>query len=94
MVRKPKEYKNKNVKVIGKVVSVTGEDKAAGNEMKIIIDANLFEGNNSQLIEVNFLDRNYEIGLLEGDLITVYGLYKAINGNIPKIESKYIVFGT
>lgn len=93
LIRVPKDYKNKDVKVIGTVVSVDGIDEGYGNSMTLTINANLFENGTEQLIEVNFTDKDYSQGFIKGDLITVYGNYSAINGNEPEIDAKYIVFG-
>lgn len=94
LVRRPADYKGTNVKVIGEVVKVEGVDLSYGNVMTITLDTNLFEGNTEQLIKFEYTDKDYEIGIINGDLITVYGDYKSINGNIPFIEAKYIVFGS
>lgn len=94
LVRRPADYKGTNVKVIGEVVKVEGVDLSYGNVMTITLDTNLFEGNIEQLIKFEYTDKDYEIGIINGDLITVYGDYKSINGNIPFIEAKYIVFGS
>ncbi len=93
LVRKPKDYKGKDVKVIGEVVKVEGYDTGYGNEMIITINANLFEGSAEHLITIDYSDNSYEQGFIEGDIITVYGKYNSINGNMPNIEAKYIVFG-
>lgn len=94
LVRKPKKYKKTNIKVIGQVIKVEGVDVSYGNVMNVTLDANLFDGPNEQLITFEFTDKNYELGFIEGDLITVYGEYTSINGNIPFVKAKYIVFGT
>lgn len=94
LVRKPKDYKNTDVKVIGKVVSVEGVDLSYGNVMNVTIDANLFDGENKQYIIFEYTDKDYQMSFIEGDLLTVYGVYTKINGNTPLIKSKYIVFGT
>ncbi|MDD4187842.1 MAG: hypothetical protein PHX04_03670 [Bacilli bacterium] len=94
LVRSPKEYKNKDIKVIGEVIKVEGVDSSYGNDMTITIDGNLFSGDYEQLITFKYIDLDYEIGFIEGDIITVYGNYKSINGNVPFIEAKYVVFGS
>lgn len=94
LVRNPKEYKNTIVKVIGTVSSVEGIDVKHGNVMNVTIDANLFTGDTKHLIVFEYTDKDYQVGFIEGDLVTVYGEYKQINGNIPFIKSKYVVFGT
>lgn len=94
LVRKPKKHKGTNVKVIGKVVSVTGTDLKYGNSMIVKIDTNLFEDTTEHIVELEYVDKEYETGFIEGDLITAYGEYASINGNIPFIKTKYIVFGT
>ena len=94
LVRRPADYKNTNIKVIGKVIKVEGVDLSYGNVMTVTLDANLFEGSAEQLIKFEYIDKNYEIGIINGDLITVYGDYTSINGNIPFIEAKYIIFGS
>lgn len=94
MVRSPKDFKYKDVKVIGKVVDVEGKDVSYGNAMTVTIDANLFSGDSEQLITFKYTDKNYEMGFIEGDIVTIYGSYKSINGNTPFIDAKYIVFGS
>lgn len=94
LVRKPKKFKKTDVKVIGQVVKVEGVDVSYGNVMNVTIDSNLFDGPNEQLITFEYTDKKYELGFIEGDLITVYGEYASINGNIPFVKAKYIVFGT
>ena len=94
LVRSPKDYKNSSVKVIGKVIKVDGKDNLYGNSMTVTIDANLFDGNNKQLIKFDYTDESYKMGFIEGDIITIYGEYKLINGNVPFIEAKYITFGS
>ncbi|MDD4406528.1 MAG: hypothetical protein PHF30_00605 [Bacilli bacterium] len=94
LVRKPNRFKNTDIKIIGQVVKVEGVDVSYGNVMNITIDANLFEGTNKQLITFDYIDKNYEIGFIEGDLITVYGEYDSINGNTPFVKAKYVVIGT
>ncbi len=94
LVRKPNIYKGTNVKIIGKVLKVEGVDVSYGNVMNVTLDANLFEGTSKQLITFEYTDKKYEIGFIEGDLITVYGEYISINGNNPFIKAKYIVFGS
>lgn len=93
LVRVPKAYKNKDVKVIGKITSIEGYDSGFANEMIITININLFEDSTPELVTINFKDKNYEQGFLVGDMITVYGKYTNINGNTPEIEAKYIVLG-
>ena len=94
LVRKPKIFKNTEIKIIGKVVKVEGVDVSYGNVMNVTIDANLFEEPHKQLLTFEYVDKNYEIGFIEGDLITVYGEYDSINGNIPFVKAKYVVIGT
>ena len=94
LVRRPKDYKYTDIKVIGKVIKVEGKDASYGNIMTITIDANLFSGDNEQLIDFKYIDKEYETGFIEGDIVTVYGNYKSINGNTPFINARYIVFGT
>lgn len=94
LVRNPKEFKNKEVRVIGKVVKVEGVDDSTRNMMTVTMDSNLFSGNDEYLIKFEYTDYEYKIGFIEGDIITVYGNYKLINGNIPYIEAKYITFGS
>ena len=93
LIRNPKDYKNKDIKVIGEVVSVSGYDDGFSNNMEITINANLFENDVEQLITIVFTDKDYSQGFIEGDIITVYGKYTYINGNTPEIEAKYIIFG-
>lgn len=93
LIRVPKDYKNQKIKLIGTVVSVSGIDDGYGNEMTISLNANLFENGIEQIIQVNFRDKDYSQGFMQGDLITVYGEYTAINGNEPEIDAEYIVFG-
>ncbi len=93
LVRHPKEYKGKDVRVIGQVVEVTGFDTGYGNQMTITLNANLFEDSAEHLITVNYIDKSYDQGFIEGDLVTVYGSYESINGNVPYINAEYIVFG-
>ena len=94
LVRSPKDYKSKKVKVIGRVVDVDGLDVSSGNMMTIMLDTNLFDGLTEQIISFEYIDRDYEIGFIEGDILTVYGEYSQINGNTPFIKAKYITFGT
>lgn len=93
LVRHASSYKNKPISVIGKVVSVEGTDLDYGNEMVITINANLFNENDSQIIKIEFTDKDYSQGFITGDLITVYGKYNSINGNTPLIKAEYIIFG-
>lgn len=93
LVRHPKDYRGKDVKVIGEIVSVEGIDTGYGNNMHITINANLFEDGAEHLITIDYSDTTYEQGFIEGDLITVFGSYESINGNIPNINAKFIVFG-
>jgi len=94
LVRSPRDFRNQEIKVVGKVVQVEGTDFGSGNRMLVQIDANLFDGPVVQIIEFEYFDRDYSIGLIEGDIITVYGRYEKINGNIPFIRAQFIVFGT
>ena len=94
LVRNSKDYKNKDIKVIGKVTSVEGADLGSGNKITVKIDVNLFDGPRAQEVIFDFYDQDYKTGLLIDDVITVYGEYFAINGNTPFIKAKYIVFGT
>ena len=93
LVRHPKDYRGKDVKVIGEIISVEGIDTGYGNNMHITINANLFEDGSEHLITIDYSDTTYDQGFIEGDLITVYGTYESINGNIPNINAKFIVFG-
>ena len=93
LVRNAKDYKGKDVKVIGKVVSVSGIDDGFGNKMVITIDANLFDTNKEQLITIDFVDHDYTAGIMNGDTITVYGNYTTLNGNVPNIDAKFITIG-
>ncbi len=93
LVRRPKDYRGKAVKVIGHVVSVEGTDTGYGNKMRITINANLFDDGLEHFVTIDYSDTLYEQGFIEGDLITVYGDYTSINGNIPNINAKYIIFG-
>lgn len=93
LIRVPKDYKFEHVKVIGTIVSITGTDDGYGNDMTIELNANLFENGVEQIIKVNFRDKDYSQGFMQGDLITVYGEYTAINGSEPEIDAEFIVFG-
>lgn len=93
LVRNAIDYKNTAVKIIGKVVNVTGKDSILGNSMNIVINANMFDSGEQSLVEVQYTDKAYKNGLLNGDLITIYGEYLKLNGNTPVIDAKYIVFG-
>lgn len=93
LVRHPKDYKNKDVKVIGTVLSVDGYDSGFSNSMEITINANLFDNGVEQIMTISYNDKDYNQGFLVGDLITAYGKYTEINGNRPNIEAKYIAFG-
>lgn len=93
LVRHPKDYKGKDVKIIGEVVEVNGFDTNYGNNMTITINANLFDDGTKHLVTVDYMDRLYEEGFIEGDTITVYGKYLSINGNIPNIKAEFIIFG-
>lgn len=93
LVRKPIDYKGKHVKVIGKVVKVDGVDLGFGNEMTITIDTNLFENDVEKLVTVEYNDSKYEQGFIVGDMITVYGIYNSINGNVPDINAEIIDLG-
>lgn len=93
LVRSANDYKNNSIKIIGKVVEVTGKDTVLGNSMKVLINANMFDTGEQSIIEVKFTDKEYKNGLINGDLITIYGEYLELNGNIPYIDAKYIVFG-
>ena len=93
LVRHPKDYRGQDVKIIGEVVSVEGYDTGFGNEMTITINANLFENSDENLITITYKDKDYKQGFIAGDMITAYGVYDAINGNIPNIKAKIIVFG-
>lgn len=93
LVRKPVDYKDKDIRIIGTVVEVTGIDTGLGNDMKITIDANLFNDGKNYYVEINYVDKKYEQGFINGDMITVYGKYQTINGNMPVVNAKYIVFG-
>lgn len=92
MVRIPKNYLHKDVAIVGKVVSVDGYDDGLYNVMTITLDMNLFDDGTENLVTVLFNDRNYEMGFINGDIIKVYGEYDTINGNVPYVEAKYIVF--
>lgn len=92
LVRHPKEYLKRNVQVIGEVIDVTGYDDGFGNNMEIRINANQFENGIEQIITINYYDSDYNQSFLKGDNIAVYGKYIKINGNIPTVEAKYIVF--
>ncbi len=93
LVRHPKDYKNKDIKMIGKVVSVEGVDDGYSNDMYITINANLFENGEERLITIEYSDKTYDIGFIEGDNIIAYGQYDKINGNVPNIKAKVIEFG-
>lgn len=94
LVRNAKEYKNRDIKVIGEVIKVEGVDSSYGNVMTITIDGNLFSGDYEQQITFKYVDKEYKTGFIEGDIVTVYGNYKSINGNVPFIEAEYVVFGS
>jgi len=94
LVRHPVDYKGKTVRVIGTVVEVNGYDDGFGNNMEITINANQFDNGKEQLVTIDFSDKDYTQGFITGDLITVYGKYNSIDGNIPRIEAKYIVLGS
>lgn len=93
LVRRPKDYKGKNIKIIGNVIKVEGFDNGYSNDMTIKLDTNLFDNGKQQIITVKFKDTDYEQGFITGDLITIYGKYIAIDGNEPLINAKYIVYG-
>lgn len=93
LVRHPKEYKGKDIRIIGEVVEVEGYDTNYGNSMIITLNANLFDDGTKHLITVNYIDRTYNEGFIAGDIVTVYGKYQSINGNIPNIKAEYIIFG-
>ena len=93
LVRHPKDYRGKDVKVIGKVVSVDGYDTGFSNNMYITINANLSDSGEEKLITLSFNDNTYDQGFIKNDLITAFGKYESINGNTPNIDAKFIVFG-
>ena len=93
LVRHAKDYKDKDIRVIGEVVDISGYDDGVGNVMEITINANQFENGREQLITVEYTDSDYDNGFLIGDIITIYGKYTNINGSTPNIEAKYVVFG-
>ena len=92
LVRHPKDYKGKKVKLIGKIIDVTGYDDGFTNNMELIVDINQFEDGNNELITVIFSDK-YNQGFINGDIITIYGDYTSINGNNPEITARYIIYG-
>lgn len=93
LVRRPKDYKGKDVKIIAEVKSVQGFDTGFSNDMTLTVNAHLFEDSSEHLITVTYSDKNYDQGFIEGDIITIYGNYSSINGNVPNIDAKYIVYG-
>lgn len=93
LVRNPGELKEKIVKVYGKVTNVKGVDVKSGNIMEITMDANLFDDELVYTVNLDYVDTDYKHGFIEGDLITVYGRYKRIDGNTPYLEAKYIEIG-
>lgn len=94
LVKKPKEFKYSDIRVIGKVVDVDGDDVSYGNIMTVTIDANLFNEDYEQLITFKYVDKEYNTGLIKGDIVSVYGKYQSINGNVPYVEAKYINFSS
>ena len=94
IVRSPKDYKNKDIKMIGQVLKVEGTDLGYGNKILVTLDVNLFDGPNAQLVEFEYIDKSYDMGLMKNDIITIYGKYTSINGNKPYMKVKYIVLGT
>jgi len=94
LVRNTKEYKGKDVKLIGKVIEVLGYDFDFGNNISVTMNINLFDETIEKRVVFDYVDKDYSSGLIEGDIITVYGKFTAINGNTPQIDAKYIVFGT
>ncbi len=95
LVRLPKKHKNTKVKVIGEVVKVDGTDTLNGNVMNVTLNTNLFEDSEDErIVEFEYIDQEYDTGIINGDIITVYGEYAKINGNIPFIQAKYITFGS
>lgn len=90
MVRVPKKYLEKDVAVVGRVKEVTGYSDGLYNSMSIVLDLNLFDDDNESLITVDFDDKTFEQGFIDGDIVKVYGEYIRINGNTPLIEAKYI----
>ncbi|NLL02170.1 MAG: hypothetical protein GX265_04035 [Mollicutes bacterium] len=94
LVRQPKEFKYQDIKILGKVVDVQGNDVSYGNIMTVTIDANLFNEDHEQIITFKYVDKEYATGFIKGDIVTVYGKYQSINGNIPHIDARYITFSS
>lgn len=92
LVRVPKNNLDKDVQVVGKVVSVEGASDGLFNNMTITVDMNLFDDGTKNIVTVNFVDKNFEKGFINGDVVKIYGVYETINGNVPYIDAKYIDF--
>jgi hypothetical protein len=92
LVRVPKINLDKNVQVVGKVISVDGASDGLFNNMTITVDMNLFDDGAKNIVTVNFVDKNFEKGFINGDVVKIYGIYETINGNVPYIDAKYIDF--
>lgn len=90
LVRIPKIYLEKDVIVVGRVVSVEGYNDGLYNNMDITLDLNLFEDGAENLVTIHFEDKTYEKGFIDGDIVKVYGEYSTISGNKPIIMAKYI----
>ena len=93
LVRSPRDFLNTNVKIIGTVISVTGEDTGNGHLMEVLM-GDPFEGDVEQLIRFEYFDTEYRLGFIRGDIVTIYGIFTSIEGNIPFIEARFVTFGT
>lgn len=90
LVRVPKTYLNKDIAIFGVVNDVSGISNGISNSMDITLNLNIFDDGTVEEVIVHYDDKSYELGILNGDIIKVYGEYETINGNIPYINAKYV----
>ena len=95
LIRNPAELIGKDIKIHGRVVHVEGADFGRGNRMIVTMDMNLFDGPGQEIIKFEYVDQNYKIGgFFEDDIVTIYGKYVALNGNVPSITARFITLST
>lgn len=85
-----KELIRENKKNIGTLIKVSGTIKDVKKRGTIFNIITITLETNGNEYEIIFNNKN-DIGLMDLDIITVYGKYKELKGNTPVINAKYII---
>ncbi len=85
LLRKAEYYNNYNVYFDGSIIDINTTNKNKKNmEITILVDGK--EDEEVLLSFKNIESKGYRVN----DIVTVYGNYTSLNGNIPYIKAKYI----